>query len=278
MATQKDPISLRIGYWLAVHRDRLRTWWAISIIAADLVLIAIFAYTFAGYSFSTVKTVRTVAAMGTPLVSPAVRQKLDPKELVTGEVAALARGKQRYDLVVPVENANPQWSAVQIRYRFSFGQDTREERASLWPGQKSFLTQLNVAGPADNSQAKAEVQILGVSWLRPQTLDRYHNVSFDVTSEKLVPVAGLASGVSATRYTATLKNNSVYTFARTRFGVVLKNGTAIVAAGEVVLPRFPTFAELPIEVTWLQALPLAVQATVFPVFDLLDAGSYASET
>src|SRR5512142_2924629 len=46
MADQNGDISLKFGYWFAVHRDQLRTWWAISIIAVDVLLLAVFAVSF----------------------------------------------------------------------------------------------------------------------------------------------------------------------------------------------------------------------------------------
>lgn len=271
---QKDPLSLRLGYWVAVHGAQLRTWWAISIIVADIALIGVFAVTFAGYSFSTLRTVRGVAAMSETLVGPDLRQRLTPTELVTGDAVALPRGEGRYDLVVPVSNPNTAWAATQIRYNFTFGAETREETVSLWPGQEGYLMQLNVAGPTDPDNAPLTANLNHVSWQRPESLKIFQDVKFPLTEGKLSPVTGLTSGGSATRYSAKVKNDSVYGFKKVRFGIVLKNGSALIAANETVIANFPSFDERLLEATWLRGLPLAAEAVVFPIVDLLDPATF----
>lgn len=271
---QKDPLSLRLGYWVAVHGAQLRTWWAISIIVADIALIGVFAVTFARYSFSTLRTVRDVAAMSETLVGPALRQHLAPTDIVTGDAVALPRGEGRYDLVVPVSNPNTEWAAVQVRYNFTFGTDTKEEAISLWPGQEAYLTQLNVAGPTESAAAAVTVNITDIKWQRPASRKIYDDVKFPLTEEKIAPVTGLTSGGSATRYSAKVKNNSVYGFKKVRFGIVLKNGSAIVAANEAVIANFPSFDERVLETTWLRGLPLSAEAVVFPIVDLLDPAAF----
>ncbi|MBI5405239.1 MAG: hypothetical protein HY976_03355, partial [Candidatus Kerfeldbacteria bacterium] len=180
----------------------------------------------------------------------------------------------RYDLVVPVSNPNTAWAVTQIRYNFTFGAETREETVSLWPGQEGYLMQLNVAGPTDPDNAPLTANLNHVSWQRPESLKIFQDVKFPLTEGKLSPVTGLTSGGSATRYSAKVKNDSVYGFKKVRFGIVLKNGSALIAANETVIANFPSFDERLLEATWLRGLPLAAEAVVFPIVDLLDPATF----
>ncbi|MFH0829015.1 MAG: hypothetical protein V1907_02455 [Candidatus Kerfeldbacteria bacterium] len=275
MAEQKDDISLRLGYWLAVHRDQLRTWWAIAILVCDALLLVYFFVVFATYSFGMTKTVQGIGAMAQPLVSPALKKIIAPVNLVTGTAVVLNRGNGRYDFVAPVTNSNEHWAAVQVRYHFTYGETTRDDITTLWPGSESFLTQANVALKVPETGATPSVTIIDVQWQRPDDLQRYtSDVSFPVSNVSIRPITGLASDVTATRLTATVQNKSVYSFRSVRFGVILKAEGAVVAVSDVIVERFKPLEERTIEVSWLSTLPTSSEATIFPILDLTDKDSY----
>lgn len=273
MAQPKDPLSLRLGYWVAVHRDQLRTWWAISIITIDVLLLVYFVVAFTRYSFTTVRTVALVGELTTPLVSPSLRTALAPRDLAVGTAVALEQGSGRYDLAVPVTNPNQPWLAAEVRYRFSYGQSTREEKTVVWPGSESYLVQRNVALPAPPAGTTPRVEVSGVHWQRLDTPQRFAEVTFPVSDVTLRPVATVA-GRPATRLTAIVRNNSVYSFRSVRLTVVLRQGSAIVAVGEALLESFVSLEERPLEVTWLASLPLNAEAAFYPVLNLLDQSVY----
>ncbi len=275
MPGQSDDLSLRIGYWLAVHRDQLRTWWAISIIIVDVALLIFFIIMFTQYSFTTMKTVHGISEMSASLVSPPLRRAIAPAEPELGTPVALGRGQGRYDIVVPVTNPNPLWAAVEVRYRISYGPAIREDKTSIWPGAEQYLLVFNMPVTGVALDVKPKVEITNVRWQRPTNLALFSNeVSFPTSEVSIKPVVGLTTGGSATRLTATIKNESVFSFRSVRFGVVLKSGGAIVAGGEATLEQFDSFADRSLEVTWLQSLPLNADATVFPVVNLLDPAVY----
>lgn len=276
MAEPSDDVRLRIGYWFAVHRDQLRTWWAISIIVLDLALISFFVVSFAGYSLTTVKAVQGIRDMATPLVGSELRAMLEPKALEVGQTVAWPAGNGRYDFAVPVNNLNAAWAATEVRYRFLYGSTTtREEHTTLWPQANAFMIQLNAPATVSSTAEQAKIEITSVSWQRPDSLALFNtDVGFPVSQTGLRAVSGLNIGGTATRFSATVKNSSVHGFRTVRFGVILKDGGVIVAAGEALVERFASFTERPIEVTWLRSLPLSAQATVYPIVNLLDSDSY----
>jgi len=276
MAEQKkDDISLRFGYWFAVHRDQLRTWWAITILVCDAIFLAYFIVVFATYSFGTTKVVHSISAMAQPLVSPTLKKVIAPAKLATGTAVVLNRGNGRYDFVAPVTNPNAHWAAVQVRYHFTYGETTRDDITTLWPDSESFLTQANVALRVPESGATPSVTITDVRWQRPVDFQRYTGeVAFPVRAVSVQPITGLASGVAATRLTATVQNKSVYSFRSVRFGVIMKAEGAIVAVSDVIVERFKPLEERQIEVSWLSALPTSSEATIFPILDLTDKDSY----
>lgn len=276
MVQQTDDAFLRIGYWFAVHRDQLRTWWAMSIIVVDFLLIAFFVVTFTGYSLSTVRTVQGVGEMAQTLVPSSLRAVLEPLPLIAGEAVALPAGGGHDDFVAPVENPNASWVAVEVRYSFTLGSTTtREERTVLWPKASAYLTQLNVLVPETSAVGTTKVTLASVQWERvPEPGLFSHDVKFPVGAKALKNVTGLTTGGTATRFSAVVKNESVYSFRSVRFGIILRGGGRILAAGEATVERFSTFTERPIEATWLQSLPLNAEVDVYPVVNLLDDRSY----
>lgn len=274
MAQPGDDLSLRIGYWFALHRDQLRTWWVVTILVVDLVLLGIFVVTFSQYSFGTPKTVRSMSAMTLPLVDTGLRQRLTPTELGIGESLALPGIAGHYDLVAPIDNPNLAWSAVEVRYRFTYGTAAREGRTVLWPGMHSYVTALNVVSQMAAELVKPSVEVLGVQWQRPEHTALFETeVNFPISQPSLNH-ASAVSGVRTTRYTAILKNDSVYSFRNVRFIVILRSGDLILAVGEVFVENFRSFEERIIELTWPQTLPLSAEATVIPALNLLDPKEY----
>ncbi len=276
MAQQKDDFSLKFGYWFAVHRDQLRTWWAMSILVVDVLLLAVFAVMFTSYSFSTVRTVRGISEMSVPLVPAQLQSALAPKVLMTDDATVLDRGSGRYDFVAPVTNPNPLWAAVQVTYHFTYGnQKSRDEKTTLWPGASAYLTQMNVAMTAPAIGTTPRVEIVDVRWTHPNDLSMFTGgVQFPMTKVTIAPVTGLAAGVVGTRVAATVTNQSVYTFKSVRFGIIVKSGGTIVAVGDVLIEGFKALEARTLEASWLQALPPNADVTIFPILNLLDAGSF----
>ncbi len=272
----QDDIGLRIGYWFAVHGAQLRTWWGVSILVIDVLLVGYFLYAFTSYSFSTQAIVRSVAATAEPLVGSQLRSMVEPKTLELGSAVALPRGKSTFDFAVPVTNPNEAYAATDVRYRFQLGTaTTREERATLWPGQVASLMLLSVVVPNAPADAKASVEILGVTWQRPIDRKIYTSeVRFPVTDAFLVPLTGLPSGAVGTRMTARVRNDSVRSFREVRFGVVVSSGSRVVAVNEVTVERFVSLHERTIETSWLQAIPPGSSVVVFPQVNLLDSSIY----
>ncbi len=276
MAEEKDAFSLKFGYWFAVHRDQLRTWWAMSILVADVLLLIVFVVMFTTYSFSTMRTVSGISRMAEPLVSPQLQNALAPKDLVTEDAVALDRGNGRYDFIVPVTNPNPLWAAVEVTFHFTYGSETsRDERSTLWPAAESYLTQMNVAMAAPSAATVPQVVIVDVAWAHPSDLSMFTGgVVFPLSDVSIRPVTGLAAGVVGTRFTASVTNRSVYAFTSVRFVIVMKRGGTIAAIGDVLVERFKALETRTIEASWLQSLPSNAEVTVTPVLDLLDAASF----
>ncbi len=275
MAKQSEDIFLRIGYWVAIHRDQLRTWWAISILVVDLLLLGYFIVSFTQYSFSTTKTVSRIADLSEPLVSRALRTHLSPVALEFGEAVALPQERGKYTFVAPVTNPNSSWAAVEVRYRFVYGTTSREEKTTLPPASEGYVTQLNVVMKEPPAGTRASVEVTGVKWERPSDLMLYSDVKFPLSNPTLRPVTGLKTGV-ATRLTANIKNDSVYSFRSVRFLAVVKSGRSVLAVGEAIVERWPGLEERSIEVTWPSSLPLDAEVRVEPVLNLLDRGVYLS--
>lgn len=274
MARQQDDISLRLGYWFAVHRDQLRTWWSVSILSFDLLVLGFFVMNFTSYSLATVKTVSSVYEMSAPLVGPELRRYLTPQPLQIGEAVAVALGGDRFDLIAPIRNLNSSLAAVKISYHFSDGVETSDEITLLMPAAAGFLTQFNVTLSPGASRDAVRAVVTNIEWLRPPNTQMLEDVQFKVNDAALRSVTGLTGGRTATRMSATVKNASVYSFKRVRFVVVLRHQARIIEAGDAIVENFRTFEDRQIEVNWLQSLPLSAEVIVVPEVNIFDRSSF----
>lgn len=275
MEQKNDDFSLKFGYWLATHRDQLRTWWVSAILVATAASITYFFIVFVTFSFSTSKTVLGIRLMAEPLVSQSLHKAITPTPLVVGDVTAIPRGNGRYDLVAKVSNLNTHWAAVSATFHFSVGSSvTKDERTTLWPASESYLMQTNVAFESPPTGGAYSVVFTGISWRRAKDLGIYQTVSFPVSGVSIRPVTGLASGATATRLSATIENKSAYSFRSVRFIVVAKTGTSVVAVNDVIVEKFKPLEQRPVEVTWLWSVPVSSDAVIVPVLDLQDPQSF----
>lgn len=272
MPQRSDDLWLRIGYWLAVHRDQLRTWWGITIIVADLAFLGAFVFLFARYSLSTGATIRGVARMADPLVTPSLRSQIAPQPLELGSAIVLPQPLKRFDLAATVKNPNPTWFAVEVRYRFHLGSlATREERMTVWPGGEAFLIQRNVVAEGFDPASPVTVELLDVRWERPQDL-ALAEVRLTLESPTLVPTTGLSTG-AGTRLNATLRNGSVDAFRDVQVGVIVRSSGVVTAVGVVQADALGALGQVPIELIWGRVLSPASTVTVFPLFNPLAAGT-----
>lgn len=275
MASQNEDFSLKFGYWFAVHRDQLRTWWAISILVVDVLLLVVFAVTFTSYSFSTAKTVHGVSQMATPLVSSTLQSALTPVKLTVETAVAIDRGSGRYDFVAPVSNTNQLWAAVQVTYHFTYGaQTSRDEKTILWPGMNAYLTEMNVALNTPASGDSVRAVVTDVRWIHPTDPTLAKSITFPMSGSVIAPVAGTSGTTVGTRLSASLKNNSVYGFKSVRFIIIVKTGGTVIGVGDTIVEHFRPLESRPIEVTWLQSLPATAEAIAFPVLNIFDRGSF----
>ncbi len=275
MPEKKDDFSLKFGYWLAIHRDQLRTWWVSLILAAAAALIAYFFIVFVTFSFSSSKIVHGIRTMAQPLVTLSLRKTLSPTPLVTGQVTAIPRGSGRYDLVAKVSNANKHWAAVSVTFRFTSGSSsTKNERTTLWPAFDGYLVQTNVALNVPPSGSSYSVEVIDVDWRRPRDLGLYDGISFPVSDVSIRPITGLASAAAATRLSATVENKSVYSFRSVRFNIVASIGGTVAAVNDVIVDSFKPLEKRPVEVTWLMTVPASSDVTFVPALDLQDPQSF----
>lgn len=267
MAQRSDDLVLRISYWLAVHRDQLRTWWAISILSVDVILLIVFVVSFAAYSFGTPSTVRSVAAMSATLVPPQVRLRISPAPLEVGSPVAIAVGTDKYDLAAPVKNPNEHFLAREVRFRFRLGDEVREGTTTVWPGQQSYFLVANaVVRQAVNR--KPEFEVLDVVWQRPEDRTIFSALPFTDREFSLNPVAGLPGGLG-TKFSVQLKNSSVYNLRQATFLVAVERQGVPVAVGNVQLESFLSFQERLVEYTWQLPVPVDGTSRIIPTFNPL---------
>ncbi|MBI5466821.1 MAG: hypothetical protein HY975_01235 [Candidatus Kerfeldbacteria bacterium] len=263
-------LKLAFGYWLVSHKQTLRTWWAISLMALigfSLLWMAIFFPLF----------IRQQSALDTLVYNMATTagsfrlSTFQPQALTAGPVTVLQRDAKHVDLMADIMNSNAAWGATTVTAHFSVNGQAQPP-ATLFVNQTSrrpFIVR-NVP-VADASTATATVTIDAVTWSRAATAS-LPAAAFTIESQSVTPTTVVISGQSITTVTlkAVMSNTSVYNYYRVLVPVVVKAGDTVVAVDELSLDRWPTLTEKTITVTWPYAVAGATTATIEPQVSRFD--------
>lgn len=138
MPTYTD-LSLKFNYWFVSHRQQFRRWWFIVLVALDFLLVVYVAIIMTIFLSEADKTSDNIASMPRYVLAPAFKEQHQPTDLEMSEPIKLARGDQRYDIAVGVDNANTDWAAT-VEYSFYVSDELITSGATyLAPNKISYL-------------------------------------------------------------------------------------------------------------------------------------------
>ncbi|MDD5040742.1 MAG: hypothetical protein PHY34_06400 [Patescibacteria group bacterium] len=233
-----STIWLKTSYFFLSHRNDLRKWWVIVLIAI-VVFLVVFAFTNGIlYLINTPHYSSLIGSMASsPLDYTSIRQQNMPQALEFGTISVVSVSQGRYDLIAPVRNPNAQWAAASVEYRFSIqGYDLESDVDFVLPEGQKFFVATNVELGQTPSAQDARVAILGCDWEHidntdplAQELFLVNNISFSTSS---------VGNYGVYRVTADVTNDSFLNFWEARFAVVFFNGDQVVGVEYATVEPF----------------------------------------
>ncbi len=269
----KGDLQLSIGYWIVSHRQTLRTWWGIMllavIISSFLWMIIFFSIYFGQEKNITAKMVSTINGL-----SSLTSSRLKPQAITTSPVTVIIRDDKHVDLVAEIINPNTDWAADAITVHFILN-GVAQKPLHLFINQGDRRPVMHVLLSTTNTAtATASLVIDDVVWARDSAAI-LPPPSFAVAEIEVTPSTVTLNGQTQSSFTvgAKITNNSVYNFYRTDVAIEFLNGDRIVGVGQVSLDRWPTLLTRPVSFTLPYPVALVTSAKIYPQVSRYDAGN-----
>ncbi|MFZ6036210.1 MAG: hypothetical protein ACOYUK_03655 [Patescibacteria group bacterium] len=262
---------LKINYFVLTHKQDLRKWYIIVLIA-----VAIFAVVFTVtnvilYVVSTPVQHRLMAAMAADQVDyVGIRQRTTPTGLQLGSTNVIPSGVGRYDIVMPVTNVNDDWYA-EVSYTVTINGTASDPLThTINPGSTGFLTGLGIAGPT-SGQIAAQLSVESIAWERIDYHQRQPEVNFDI--QNVAYSALNANDVIVHQVKADITNDSFTSYYQVPFIVLLYNGDQIVGVNYAYVQPFTYSDTETITVKWNAVGGTVTSVAIHPDLNLRDSSN-----
>lgn len=266
---------IKLNYFVLTNRQDLKKWWFLVLLA-----VAIFSTVFVitnviVYVVNLPRQDALMASMAEGQVDyTAIRTASHPQSLIIEQASVLPVGTGRYDLVAKVKNVNTQWAATSVTYVFSLaGVASGEQTESIMAGQEQYLAAYNVSGPESAAGLTASVAVTHVTWQRiadPSLIPKA-----DFTYSQLTQTSSTTlTGLHTFRVTAQVTNNAFIGFWKSKFMVILFNGTTVVGVNSVFLDKFLSGESRSLYAQWDNIIANVSSVSIVPSINLLDAANF----
>lgn len=261
-------IWLKINYFGITHREDLKKWWVIILLAIDVFIVVFIFTNLIVYLVGLPKENKLIVAMAeSPIDYRAVREKHTPWPLEIATTAAIPLANNKYDLVTKVKNNNKNWALESISYIFSVdGQETEIMTDFIMPNSEKYLTAQRVSG---SGQGKASFTINEVNWKRVDDMNKLPVVDFSIDNLEYSS-ATATDDLTVHRVTAQVTNKAYNSFWQTKFIVVLYSADKIVGVTYVYLDQFNSGEKKSIYTQWNTVAGAVSSVTILPDINLLD--------
>ncbi len=275
MAKPRGDLQLAIGYWIVSHKDQLRTWWAVSLLAVIggslLWAIAFFSVFF----IQQASLEKAIAASGAKLSSYRQSAALAPTDIQISAVTVLRRDATHVDVVVIASNPNTAWGikSAEVEWRVA-GLTLPSQTVFLNPSSTRPIMALNVEVD-DASTVQATAEIRAVVWARasaaPLPDPQFITSELALSSRTVLGADG--NSFFTVNVRGDIRNQSVYNFFRVVVPLVVKSGEAIVAVDQITQTNWPTLSSKSLNTTWAYPVSGATSVEAWPQVSRFDAAN-----
>ena len=262
--------------WWIEHRDGVRKL-AVALFAAfDAVLLLIGLWGFTDWlAFGGIKEAQGLLQMTSAGYGQV--QGLTLQEVKIGAPIVLQGATGKIDILIPVENDNPNFWA-ELRYHVNVGGAAQRTRtAFVLPGQSKYLAEL---GASSDAGSGVEMVVESRAWHRAVTsggltAQQYADTRLNIHADNAAYVPSDPQATSpVSSATFTLNNDTAFGYYDVSLLVLLERGDAIVGADVVPVDRLLPEEQKPMQVYWYQSLPQVTKVEVVPDINIYDPSVY----
>lgn len=269
MATGND-FWLRFNYWVLSNSSLLKKWWVIVLLGVTVFLVVFALMNMMIYIISNPREQRIILAMAeSSSLYENQRETITPTALVSDTPVVIEGPGAEDDIIVRVENPNPQWMAGSFSYVFTVdGEDVGEGTGFLLPKYETYVGVFGQKLPDSPDRARTvTVDVTDVQWQRfPEQMQNVEDVfSISNTSYRVSPGSTRIGTV-----TADIINNTLIGYWSTRFTVVLFAGSSPVGVNTVFLDTFERDSTRTMSIQWSPAPARVDSIRIIPELNLLD--------
>ncbi|MBI2411088.1 MAG: hypothetical protein HYV32_04325 [Candidatus Kerfeldbacteria bacterium] len=271
MPEQPQPISekkLRMGYWIATHRQLIHTSYRLfwGLIAA--ISIGIFLFNAVNWAAHIQQTNQIWETISTPIYNLGARQ--NPKSLIPIRTEAVVYNDTSVDIVSDIRNPNTIWSAQDVEYEiFLNGSSTGVDHTTFAPEQEKMVTKMRI--PFTGGTPTARIEITHVEWKKTVGDDAVPQAAWNVTNTALRTVQSTEKdALFQTSLQFTIQNESVYGFREPEVVAILTDEEGrIQAIGRASLTQIDSLQTIDRTMYWEHRLPTTLQPKIVVNVDLL---------
>lgn len=268
--------ELKMSTWWVANREKVRAAGIAAFVVFDVILLLVGLWgLFDWLVVGGVREERDIRRLTSPAyvqlgTGSAIR------EVKFGTPVVLSLPDSRYDVLVPVENENPDYW-LELGYRIVIGgEETPLRRTFVLPGQSKFIAELAVE--SQGSPGSVELKVESREWNKLDAHDvpdfeayAQNRLSFGVSDPTFTSVTGGTTG-GVSRFT--LSNETAFTYLDPELLVLLYRGDSLVGINRITIDRLGAGEERDMEIFWFQPLPQVTRTDVLVNVNILDPDVY----
>jgi len=269
-----SDIWLKLSYWSLSHKNDLKKWWVIILLAADIFMVVFIVTNFAIYIISMPRESRLMTQM---VENQAGYQEYritgQPQPLDFAEPELISTGSDQADLIVKVRNPNKNWAAGSIKYKFVVNEkETEVEENFIMPDEEKYLTAFSVA--KSGSSFNISFITNAITWQRVKDLQKFPQANFKIENIQYTQLSVPERNITVGQVKAQITNDSIYSYWRTDFMAVLLSGNRVVGVSKLIFDEFKSFEKRNIEFRFLSAPSSVSKVSIYPEVNLLDTDNF----
>jgi hypothetical protein len=198
-----------------------------------------------------------------------------PQELIIINKSVIPLTKNKYDIVIEMDNPNEKIAIKELKYKFIYNDQSSDEKSTFFlPGETKKLVDFGVESNKIIRTFDIEIIEINFDRLNISEIEQYNKNVFIISNEITHFNNREASARNWIEFTAT--NESPYNWAETKFLVSLNLGSKLIAINEIKTEKFYAQEEKILKTSWFQKIPSYVTLKIEPQINLLDPENYIS--
>jgi len=273
--TELSDIWLKVSYWSLSHKNDLKKWWVIILLAFDIFVVVFSVTNFILYFVSIPSDRKLMTEMiDNQNGYQEYKATNQPKALEISEPEVISSSSSQGDLIVKVKNPNKNWAAENVKYKFVVNEkETDLETNFILPEEEKYLTAFSVNLNSTTS-LKVGFNIDGIDWYRIKDVRKYPETNFKIENIQYTPLSVPEKKITVGQVTASVTNDSVYNFWRVDFVTVLYTSNRVVGINKIIIDEFKSFEKRNIEFRLPYAPPSISKVLIYPEVNLLDSDNF----